>query len=69
METSAVGSSSVVAQTPQQRQPQQQLAVENSTGPARPQPLQHQQEQKAEPLRPVTNMQGQRTGTVVNTTA
>lgn len=67
MEASAVGSSSMVAQKLQQRQPQQAAAT--ATEPTRAQPLRQQQEQKTEPSRPVTNMQGQRTGTVVNTTA
>ncbi len=68
METSAVGSSSMAPQKLQQRQPQQ-VAAANTTEPARAQPIEQPQGKKAEPLRPVTNMQGQRTGTVVNTTA
>jgi hypothetical protein len=66
METSAVGSSSMAS--PPVQQPQRAAAVDSAES-TRAQQLQQQPGQKTEPARPVTNMQGQRTGTVVNTTA
>jgi hypothetical protein len=54
--------------SPPVQQPQRAAAVDSAES-TRAQQLQQQPGQKTEPARPVTNMQGQRTGTVVNTTA
>ena len=66
MEASAVGSTSMAQQ--QLRQSGQTTATESAKA-AREQAAKPQQAPNTEPLRPVTNMQGHQTGTVVNTTA
>ncbi len=63
METSAISSTRMA---PQQLQ---QATVANAAKAQQAQQAQQQQAQKTEPPPPVTNMQGQRTGVVVNTTA
>jgi hypothetical protein len=63
METSAISAASMAPQL------SQQATAAKAGEAAKAQPAQQQQAPKTEPPRPVSNMQGQRTGTLVNTTA
>lgn len=73
MATNAISSATGAAQQIQQpRQSLQTLQTESGNSikeAAKPKQDQQPQAQKIEQPRPVTNTQGQRTGTVLNTTA
>ncbi|MDR2837512.1 MAG: hypothetical protein LBV49_02930 [Azonexus sp.] len=60
--------SSTAAQTQQAQQTQQARQAQPTEQQARPQP-QQRVEASQEPPKPVTNAQGQRTGTMINVTA